>query len=1356
LDPLAQVLGDSPALVAVREQVKRLLRRQFDARRMPPVLIQGETGTGKGLLARAMHAASARARGPFIDVNCAAIPETLLEAEMFGVERGAFTDARQAKPGLFQLASGGTIFLDEIALLPDPLQAKLLKAIEERAVRRLGGTRVEEVDVWVLAATNEDLAASARARRFREDLYHRLAVITVALPPLRERGDDVVRLAEHFLARACTDYGLPPKTLTAAARAALARYRWPGNVRELANAMERVALLSQDVTVGPDALDLREDRVAETPAAYTVRAEQPLESAVADVEREHLIRALEATGGNVSRAAARLGISRNTMRYRMEKYGLAGGAAPRRAAPASPPRRTAAEPGAPPPAPVVEAPRRERRRLALLRVLLTTESGPETSRARDVVDLLRDKVLTFGGRVEELNASGLVAVFGLEPVEDAPVRAAHAGMAIVNGLKHIRQATANGVTARLAIHVDQFIVESVGGAAAIDHEARLRAWALLTTLGRSAEPDGIVVSAAAAPFLERRFELVPAPTPGAEGGPDYKLAGRDGRKFGRSIAPFVGRQQELALLESRLAAAMRGQGQVIGVSGEAGIGKSRLLSEFRRAALAAGATYLEGRCLSYGSEIPYLPVLDVLRTTCAIVDSDTPQSAAAKVRSRLEQAGIDADEGAPYLLHLLGIKAGELDATDPEAVKARIFETLRQLCVRTAEAKPLIVVVEDLHWVDRASEEFFSALADALARARLLLIATYRPGYRPGWIERSYAMQMALQPLAPEDSLSVARSLLGPAAVDDAVVQRLIARAEGNPFFLEELLKAVREQGEPAARSTVPETVEEVLRARIDRLPTNEKHVLQSAAVIGRHVPYALLHAVADLPEDRLQPALRHLQVAEFLYEAGHDVDREYAFRHSLTYDVAYAGIAADRRRALHGRIVDAIERLYAGRLSQHLERLADHAFRGEVWDKALTYLRQAGRRAAASSAHREAVANFEQALEACRHLAPSRGVDEAALDLHFELRTSLLPLGELSRIVEILREAESRASALGDQRRLGRVTMYLGNYFSLVGDQPRALEAGRRALDFALAAGDVRFQMEARYRLGQVHYMVGDYRGAVESLEQCVNAVRGDLARERFGALATISVVSRNWLVRSLAEMGMFTDALLRADEAVRYAEAVNQPIDLLIATQGMGFLHLRKGDLPRAISLLERGLELCRSWYVPVWFPLVAAPLGAAYALSGRIDEATALLEDAVREHAEMQRMGGHALWVGWLAEAYLAGGRIDRAGDLAGLALRLSQTHGERGHEAWALRLVGEHALRTADDVTRAEEAYRRAAALADTLGMRPLGAHCEVGLARIAHRRGDRSGAERHLESAVAQFRAMDMAHWAAEAEAERRR
>ena len=319
MNVLSEIVGDSPGIRRLREQLEHLLKRAATAPRPPAILLRGETGTGKGLVARTMHRAGPRARSPFVDVNCAAIPDNLLEAELFGYERGAFTDARQSKPGLFQLAHRGMLFLDEIGTLSPALQAKLLKILEDGVVRRLGGTRAEPVDVWIVSATNEDLAEAQRERRFREDLYHRLAVLSVELPPLRERGADIGLLAERFLARACADYGLAPKTFARDARAALTAYAWPGNVRELGNVIERVALLADEPVVTAAMLALPPSRpvVNDAPAAEPAPARSSR-----DQMRAHLLETLTETGWNISQTAIRLGVARNTVLARMARFGL--------------------------------------------------------------------------------------------------------------------------------------------------------------------------------------------------------------------------------------------------------------------------------------------------------------------------------------------------------------------------------------------------------------------------------------------------------------------------------------------------------------------------------------------------------------------------------------------------------------------------------------------------------------------------------------------------------------------------------------------------------------------------------------------------------------------------------------------------------------------------------------------------------------------------------------------------------------------------------------------------------------------------------------------------------------------------
>jgi transcriptional regulator with GAF, ATPase, and Fis domain len=319
---LSEIIGPSPVMVQLRAQVTRLLSRQTAGGRLPPILLEGETGTGKGLMAQALHRCSIRSAEPYIDVDCAAIPETLLEAELFGYERGAFTDARHPKPGLFQLAERGTIFLDEIGLLPQGLQAKLLKVVEDQRVRRLGGTRSQLVDAWVITATNEDLAVATREGAFREDLYHRLAAVTLRMPPLRERGEDILLLAERFLARVSTQYGVATRLLSADAKTALLSYSWPGNVRELLHVIERVVLLWDEPIVTADRLDLShfvQPRGALPLATPAQEISPRLRRFGRIIDRGRLVEVLGEAGWNLSLAAARLAVPRNTLRYWMVK-----------------------------------------------------------------------------------------------------------------------------------------------------------------------------------------------------------------------------------------------------------------------------------------------------------------------------------------------------------------------------------------------------------------------------------------------------------------------------------------------------------------------------------------------------------------------------------------------------------------------------------------------------------------------------------------------------------------------------------------------------------------------------------------------------------------------------------------------------------------------------------------------------------------------------------------------------------------------------------------------------------------------------------------------------------------------------
>ena len=1053
--PLAEVLGESAVIQAVRATVERLLAHGAEGRRLPPLLIQGETGTGKGLLARAIHRASPRSAGPLVEVNCAAIPETLLEAELFGFERGAFTDARQPKAGLFQTAHQGTLFLDEVGLLPEGVQGKLLKVLEDHAVRRLGSTRSEPADVALIAATSEDLRDGVRARRFREDLYHRLAVVTVRLPSLAERGPDILLLAEHFLARACADYGLAEKRLTPDARTALCAYAWPGNIRELANVMERAALLTDPAVVTAAVLGLPTLAGLETTEPGPDEKPRPFRDAMGTIERVQLLEVLNDTQWNIARAAARLQIPRGTLRYRIEKLGLTrSGVPPARAAPSG--ARTSPEPIPPPRArPPQSAGPWERRQLAFLRAALVPSSvcdaRGEISRAPEV---LAEKAESFGGHVEALGPLGLIAVFGLEPVEDAPRRAAHAAIAMRKAVERASRTVGTKIT----IHASQGLVGQMGEGAVIDVAATSEAYVVLEALLKAAERDAIVVSPAVARALERRFTLAPISQLG--GGPGYRLEGLEqpGLAPRGGMTPLVGRESELEQVHRALARAETNHGQVVALVGEPGVGKSRLVWEIAHAQRAHGWLILQAGAVSYGTATPYLPVVNLLRGYFQVGDQDEPRTIREKVTKKLLGLDRALEPARPAILALLDAPAEDpgWETLSPQERRQRTINALKQLLLRESQVQPLLVVVEDLHWIDAETQAALDRLVESLPAARLLFLVNYRPEYRHDWSGKTYYHQLRLDPLPPEQASELLETLLG-GDVDLAPLKPLLlARTEGNPFFLEEGVRSLVDDGvllgdrgayqlvKAPEAFDVPGTVQAILAARIDRLPADDRDLLQLASVVGTDVPVAVLAAVAGRATDALADGLARLQAAEFLYETSLVPDAVYTFKHALTHEVAYGSLLHERRRAIHARIVDAIEVLYPDRLAEHVERLAHHAVRGEAWDKAVAYLWQAGTRAAARSADRAAVAWSEQALSALQRMPETRETQEQSVDLRLEFRHVQYRAGELGKLFSSLREAERLAQTLGDQRRLGWVWAFISQHLVVTRDSGRAARMPR------------------------------------------------------------------------------------------------------------------------------------------------------------------------------------------------------------------------------------------------------------------------------------------------------------------------
>jgi tetratricopeptide (TPR) repeat protein len=435
------------------------------------------------------------------------------------------------------------------------------------------------------------------------------------------------------------------------------------------------------------------------------------------------------------------------------------------------------------------------------------------------------------------------------------------------------------------------------------------------------------------------------------------------------------------------------------------------------------------------------------------------------------------------------------------------------------------------------------------------------------------------------------------------------------------------------------------------------------------------------------------------------------------------------------------------------VERLAHHALRGEVWDKALAYSRQAGEKAMARSAYREAVKYLEQALGALSHLPETHDTREQAIDLRLALRSALRPLGDYRRILAVLREAETFAAALDDPRRLGQALLFLSQYFSGVPAYEQAIAAAQRVLALATASGDVVQHALANYYLGQVYHAQGDYRRAIDCCRQAVTSLGGARHRERFGRVNLPAVTSLHWLVVCHAELGMFAEGRAFGEEGLRIAEAVDHPGSRMWAYRGMGLLSLRQGDLPRALPWLERAVGICQDAELPVYFPRMAADLGAAYTLAGRLDDAVALLTQAMEQVTVTERLFLQALCRLPLAEAQALAGRLDEAHAFAEWTLALARDHKERGHQAYALRLLGDIAARRDPPERDQAEAHSRLAlTLTAELGMRPLQAHCHRALGTLYASFGQWVQARTELGAAIELYRAMNMTFWLPEAEA----
>jgi class 3 adenylate cyclase/tetratricopeptide (TPR) repeat protein len=1020
-------------------------------------------------------------------------------------------------------------------------------------------------------------------------------------------------------------------------------------------------------------------------------------------------------------------------------------------------------------------------------------------------DLMLAEVHRYEGTVNQFLGDGIMALFGA-PIahEDHARRAVHAALGIGRALETYQAELApRGISfrARQGLNTGLVVVGAIGSDLRMDYTAVGDTTNVAARLQQAGEPGRVTISEATHRLVRGYFETRPLgelhlkgkaePVTAWEIVAAHETRTRLEVEADRGgLTPFVGRERELGSLVDAFERARAGQGQLAFIVGEAGIGKSRLLLELRRR-IADGAAWQEGHCLSFGKAMAFHPLVDLLQRQFGVEEGDGEAAIAAKIERGVTAAGAPLAPVAPYLRALLSIDPGDADvrAMSPAQRRGETLEALRRLLVHAADQRPQVLVIEDLHWIDGASEQFLTALVDSAPALRVLLIFTYRPGYASPFGERTYFTRVVPASLSAEDSARIAAAVLATDALPAEVRALVAAKAEGNPFYVEELIKSFEETGvlrrrdgryelaRPVTELSVPGTIHDLIAARIDRLEEAPKRTLQLASVIGREFTRRLVDRLAEARE-RNEVLLHDLTTLELIYERHLYPELAYMFKHALTQDVAYGSLLVQRRTELHGLVGLAIEELYADRLPEHYEMLAHHFSLAEDWARALDYLLKAAEKASQAFGLRQAIDLYGQALEAARRLgervpvATIMAIHRARADLFFGIGDFERSRAEAEALVELTRGVQDRPAEAGALVQLANALQWKEDFPAALERAGEAIEiaeavgaaaplsgglfvrgyvqavSGRldvaetdllRAFEVARTSGDRGRQALALYLLGLRTSWRGQYREAME-----LNSDGARIAREDRLAFPLIRSLWVNGVASS--ETGNYDAALAAFNEALALAEKIGDDAFIPRILNTLGWLRIDCGDFALGVELSERAYEMTNR------SSRAGHGTGAERRAFIRLNEADALMAqgdfagaaETVEETLHIIQHPPPSRWMTWrytthcyasLGQLALLRGDPERARSLADQSLEVATPTSSRKYESWAWRVKGESATaRRAWD--EAEEALRRSRAIAGSIRQPRSTWLSEVALGRLHAARGRREEALGHYRAARA--------------------
>ncbi len=953
-------------------------------------------------------------------------------------------------------------------------------------------------------------------------------------------------------------------------------------------------------------------------------------------------------------------------------------------------------------------------------------------------ELMLAEIHRYEGTVNQFLGDGLMALFGAPLAhEDHAQRAAHAALAMQRALAGYREELLRtrsiDFRVRMGLNTGLVVVGAIGDNLRMDYTAVGDTTNTAARMQQLAEPGQIVVAQSTERLIAPYFELGALGTFAVKNRTQPVAAwslmaaranvSRLSARVTHGLSPFVGRDHALATLTRAWEAAHRGQGQVALVAGEPGIGKSRLLLEFRRH-VGDEATWVEGDCISFGQSMPFLPIITMLKRTCRIDDTDGEATIVDKIDRGVAFLGAEASAVAPFLRYLLSVDPGDpaVVTMDAGQRRSRIVAVVQRLVDAGSRRRPIVLLVEDAHWIDPASEDLLGALVDSVPGMPVLLVITYRPVYEQPFGDRTYFWRVTLRPVDEDDAVRIVHAALGVPDLPRDLAVTIARKAEGNPFFLEEIGRslvetgAVRADGErlgagaAAATIIVPDTVQDVIAARIDRLAEPQKRTVQTASVIGREFALTLLRRVSELQDD-LERSLGELKRIELIYEKRGLTDLEYVFRHALTQDVAYTSLLHAERRRLHALIGAAIEEVYAGRLEERAEELVYHFTRGEAWDKVARYAREAAEKAVALFLDARGAELYRAALEALARLPATPDNLRLGVDIRLAMRAPLWRSGHLDELAALLKAAETTATAHGFTDALDTIYAFMVQYHWAKAEQDTALDYGHRCLERAAARGDLAMRVTGLVYLCHIVVAQGDFAATLEHGRALTTLLAGRHEGERFGLSGLPYCGALQYVAEALLELGDTAGALAAIEEGERVARAAGHLYSetALAATRGNALVFA--GRAAEAIPLLEAAERTCREKHFLGQRINALRNLARACVEAGRPREAIAAATEAIRIHEGANVLVNRGMKHLTLARAYVQTGELDTAEQRAATAIEFSERCGERGWLGWC-KLGAAEVARARGDRRRMEALVDEAQEIAEELSMRPLLERCRA--------------------------------------------